>query len=262
MVRKFFVGGNWKANGTTEKIKTLCESWKSTTKDGSTLDTGSVEVMIAAPMLYVTMTKDLLPKGFQVAAQNSWTGKGGAFTGETPAEMLKDLGVDWVVLGHSERRHAEFGSEDEEVVARKVEYAISVGLNVCLCIGELLEEREADKTMEVCIKQMKSVKDKLSKDSWDKIVVAYEPVWAIGTGKVATPDQAQEVHDQLRGWMKKEIGDDVADKMRIIYGGSVKPSNAEELSKKADIDGFLVGGASLKPDFIDIIETYKTGGSA
>ncbi|KAM7259143.1 hypothetical protein ACFE04_014884 [Oxalis oulophora] len=186
---------------------------------------------------------------------NCWVGKGGAFTGEISGEQLKDIGCKWVILGHSERRHVI--GETDEFIGKKAAYALSQGLGVMACIGELLEEREAGKTFDVCYKQLKAYADAVP--NWDDIVIAYEPVWAIGTGKVATPQQAQEVHVAVRDWLKKNVSEDVASKTRIIYGGSVNGGNCAELAKQEDIDGFLVGGASLKgPEFATIVNSVAS----
>lgn len=167
--------------------------------------------------------------------------------------MLVDVGLHWVILGHSERRHII--GESDEMTADKVAYAISKGLSVIYCIGEKLEERENDSTVDVCTRQMEALSSKLSPSDWSKIVVAYEPVWAIGTGKVATPEQAQQVHEAIRSWFATAVTQEVAAATRIIYGGSVNAANCKELAGQKDIDGFLVGGASLKAEFIDIVNS-------
>ena len=165
--------------------------------------------------------------------------------------MLKDAGVPWVILGHSERRHV-FG-ESDQVVAEKVKVALDNDLNVMACIGEKLNEREAGQTQAVNERQLAAILHTVKAD-WSKIVIAYEPVWAIGTGKTASPEQAQEVHDQLRSWLKKNVSAEAAAQTRILYGGSVTEKNAAELISKQDVDGFLVGGASLKEGFADIVK--------
>lgn len=167
--------------------------------------------------------------------------------------MLKDNGVEWVILGHSERRNV-FG-ESDQLIAEKVGHALSEGLSVIACIGEKIEEREAGKTLDVVYSQMEAIKSQVS--DWNRVVVAYEPVWAIGTGKVATPAQAQEVHAALRKWLTDNVSADVANATRIIYGGSVTGVNCQELAKEGDIDGFLVGGASLKPEFVNIVNARR-----
>ncbi|KAH7958917.1 hypothetical protein HPB49_006515 [Dermacentor silvarum] len=169
------------------------------------------------------------------------------------AGMIKDCGGQWVILGHSERRHVF--KETDELIGEKVKHALESGLGVIACIGELLEEREANKTEEVCYRQMKAIASQIK--DWTKVIIAYEPVWAIGTGKTATPDQAQEIHAKVRNWMSTNVCPDVAAKIRIQYGGSVTAANCKELARKPDIDGFLVGGASLKPEFVQIINARQ-----
>lgn len=155
-------------------------------------------------------------------------------------------------MGHSERRHT-VAAESDELIAEKTKVALANGVKVILCIGELLEERESGKTMDVCKAQLQAVIDVLEEKDWENIVIAYEPVWAIGTGKVATPDQAEETHAQIRAFMASSVSAAVAENVRIVYGGSVNAKNCDNLISKEDIDGFLVGGASLKPEFVQII---------
>merc|ERR1719281_528236 len=192
-----------------------------------------------------------------VASQNVSATGFGAFTGEWAAEHLEDSGVGWTLVGHSERR-SMFGDTDE-IIAEKVKLGLAAGLNVMICIGEQLAERKSGKTQEVCTTQMMAVIPSIS--DWSKIVIAYEPVWAIGTGVVATPLQAQETHCQIRQLIREQCGSAVADSVRILYGGSVSPGNCDELGMMPDIDGFLVGGASMKPDFTKIFsaaaDAYK-----
>jgi len=190
---------------------------------------------------------------FGVAAQNCYKVAKGAFTAEISPQMIKDCGCQWVILGHSERRHV-FG-ETDELIGEKVGFALESGLSIIPCIGEKLEEREAGKTEEVCFNQLKAIADKVS--DWSKVVLAYEPVWAIGTGKTASPEQAQEVHAALRKWLAEKVSPEVSENLRILYGGSVSAANCKELATCPDIDGFLVGGASLKPDFVTIINANQ-----
>ncbi|KAK8522186.1 hypothetical protein V6N13_115159 [Hibiscus sabdariffa] len=246
---KFFVGGNWKCNGTKDSITKLVSDLNSAKLESD------VDVVVSPPFVYLDMVSSSLTDRIEVSAQNSWIGKGGAFTGEISVEQLKDIGCKWVILGHSERRHVI--GEDDQFIGKKAAYALNEGLGVIACIGELLEEREAGKTFDVCFQQLKAFADVVP--SWDNIVIAYEPVWAIGTGKVATPQQAQEVHLAVRDWLKKNVSEEVASKTRIIYGGSVNGSNCSELAKQEDIDGFLVGGASLKgPEFATIVNSVTS----
>merc|ERR1712032_493918 len=186
----------------------------------------------------------------QLSTQNSSLFGNGAYTGETSPQMVKDLGLNWTVLGHSERRHVL--GESDDVVGKKVKNALDNDLQVIACIGEKLDEREAGKTDDVNARQLRAIREYV--DDWSKIVIAYEPVWAIGTGKVATPDQAQEAHVAIRSWLKAIVSDEAAEKTRILYGGSVNDKNAAELINQPDIDGFLVGGASLKDAFKDIVK--------
>lgn len=246
---KFFVGGNWKCNGTKDSISKLV-----TELNNAKLEP-DVDVVVAPPFVYLDLVKNALTDRIEISAQNSWVGKGGAFTGEISVEQLKDIGCKWVILGHSERRHVI--GENDEFIGKKAAYALSQGLKVIACIGEQLHEREAGKTFDVCFQHLKAFADAVP--SWDDIVIAYEPVWAIGTGKVASPQQAQEVHVACRDWLKKNVSAEVASKTRIIYGGSVNGGNSAELAKQEDIDGFLVGGASLKgAEFATIINSVTS----
>ncbi|XP_033201943.1 triosephosphate isomerase [Bombus vosnesenskii] len=247
MGRKFFVGGNWKMNGTKSEIDGIVAFLKNGPLDSN------VEIVVGVPSIYLTYVKNILPNNVSIAGQNTYKVAKGAFTGEISPVMLLDNGIPWVILGHSERRNV-FG-ETDELVAEKVAHALEAGLKVIACIGEKLEEREAGKTEEVVFRQTKAIADKIK--SWNNVVLAYEPVWAIGTGKTATPQQAQEVHAKLRDWFSKNVNQTVAETVRIIYGGSVTAGNAKDLAKEKDIDGFLVGGASLKPDFVQIVNAKQ-----
>lgn len=201
------------------------------------------EVVIAPPALYLLFVRERVKKEIGVAAQNVFDKPNGAFTGEISVQHLKDSGIDWTILGHSERR--TLLGETDEIVAAKTKYATENGISVIWCCGESLEQRELGKTLEVIASQLAALKAKIS--DWSKIVIAYEPIWAIGTGKVATTEQAQGVHASIREWLAKNVSQSVADETRILYGGSVSEKNCKDLSKQKDIDGFLVGGASLKP---------------
>ncbi|KAI5788340.1 triosephosphate isomerase [Geopyxis carbonaria] len=248
MARKFFVGGNFKSNGTLESIKAIIDNLnKSELSD-------KVEVVVAPPALYLMLAQSTLRPEVQVAAQNLYDRGNGAYTGEISASQLKDASVHWVILGHSERR-AIFG-ESDEFVAAKTKAALDGGLSVILCCGESLAEREAGTTIDVVTRQLKAVADVVS--DWSKIVVAYEPVWAIGTGKVASTEQAQEAHAAIRKWLKETVSQEASDATRILYGGSVTEKNSAELGKQPDVDGFLVGGASLKPALLMGIQSLTS----
>lgn len=244
--RKFFVGGNWKLNGNKSSIDGLVKIY-------SGADSASTEVVVSPPSIYLAHVRAQMPPGVGVAAQNCYKAEKGAFTGEISPAMIKDNNCKYVILGHSERRNV-FG-ESDQLIGEKVKHALDNGLVVIACIGELLEERESGKTEEVVFKQMEAIKANVS--DWSRVVVAYEPVWAIGTGKTASPAQAQEVHASLRKWLAEKVNADVSKSVRIIYGGSVNGANCKELAKMGDIDGFLVGGASLKPEIVEIINARK-----
>lgn len=197
-----------------------------------------------------------LRKEVGVSAQNCYTDPKGAFTGEVSTEMLKDLNIEWVILGHSERR--TIFTESDELVGKKVAAAVKAGLKVIACCGEQEAERDAGKTTEVVFRQIKAIADQLSAADWTNVVIAYEPVWAIGTGKVATPQQAQDAHKEIRGWLAKNVSQEVADATRILYGGSVSAKSSPDLQREQDIDGFLVGGASLKDqEFLQILNSRQ-----
>ncbi|KAK5989983.1 Triosephosphate isomerase [Cladobotryum mycophilum] len=245
MARKFFVGGNFKMNGSVSSIKDIVDNLNKAKLDST------VEVVIAPPALYLLSVREQLRKELEVASQNVFDKPNGAFTGEISVSQLKDSGVTWAILGHSERR--TILKESDEIVASKTKYATENGVGVIWCCGESLEDREAGKTIAVVTKQLEALKAQIS--DWSKIVIAYEPIWAIGTGKVATTEQAQEAHAAIRSWLKEHVSEQVAEETRILYGGSVTEKNSGELSKQPDIDGFLVGGASLKPAFVDIINS-------
>lgn len=233
---KFFVGGNWKCNGTRASVAQLVKD----------LNAGSVpsdvDIICTPSFLHLEYVKANLSPTYQVAAQNCSVKGDGAFTGEISAEMLRDEEVHWVILGHSERR-AIFG-EGNELVGAKVAKALSCGVGVIACIGETLEERNSGRMFDVLEAQMAPLLRSIS--DWSSVVLAYEPVWAIGTGQVASPKQAQEVHSFLRKYLANRVSGEVARSTRLIYGGSVNDGNCVELAAQEDIDGFLVGGASLK----------------
>jgi len=246
MPRKPFVGGNWKSNGTIDSAKELCRSLTS----GSAAYRNKVDVVMCPIIPQMSLVSKFVRKSpLRVGAQNvSATGEG-AFTGEVSAGQLKDSGIQWTLIGHSERR-TKYG-ETDAVTADKIAQCQEAGVSVIFCIGELLEEREAGKTDEVNKRMMDAVYSKIK--DWKKVVIAYEPVWAIGTGKVATPEQAQDAHAAIRKMISSAVSEEVAESVRILYGGSVTADNCKELIGKPDIDGFLVGGASLKPTFTDIV---------
>ena len=250
-MRKPFVAGNWKMNtnsqASVELVKRIAR--------GSVETAGqSVTVAVCPPFVYLqAVTKALCSSNIAVGAQDIYFESDGAFTGEISASMLKDVGCSYCLCGHSERRHVI--GESDELINKKVAAAICGGLLPILCVGELLEEREASRTNEVVTRHVKEGLAGLSAEKLQAVTIAYEPVWAIGTGLTATPEQAQEVHDFIRELLGQMYDEELAEEIRILYGGSVKPGNAADLMSRKDIDGLLVGGASLKADdFLAIIQ--------
>ena len=217
------------------------------------------EVVIAAPAIHLATLKKTFRPDISVAAEDVGFKKGyGAYTGELSAELLADSGIKWTLTGHSERRVGfGFPGETSEVVGVKTKNAIDAGLSVMACIGEQLADRQNGTTMKVCAEQLEAIKKALKTEDWKKVVIAYEPVWAIGTGVTASPKQAQDTHADIRKWLAQNISPAVAAETRIIYGGSATAANAGELYSQPDINGFLVGGASLKPEFVQIINVTK-----
>jgi triosephosphate isomerase len=240
MNRRKFVCGNWKMHKTVGEAVQLVRDLR------QRLGSVTTQVAVAPPFTALAAVKQVLQgSSIQLFAQNCHFEKQGAFTGEVSAAMLRDAGCDGVILGHSERRQL-FGETDESV-AKKLKAALAEGLAPIVCVGETLQEREAGRTWEVVSRQLRGALSGLDAQALGRVTIAYEPVWAIGTGRNATAAQAQEVHAQIRGLLR-ELGGPVADSIRIQYGGSVKPDNAAELLSQPDVDGALVGGASLKAD--------------
>ena len=250
LMRKPFVAGNWKMNTDRCSSVKLAEMIAA----GSRGVTGkSVDVAILPPFVYLQAVIETCKVGSAaVGAQDLYFEADGAYTGEISVSMLKDIGCIYVLCGHSERRNVI--GEGDDLINKKVHAAVLGGLLPILCVGELLEQRQANQTFEVVSSQIKKGLADLSTEKVSAVTVAYEPVWAIGTGLTATPKQAQEVHAMIRGLVGQLYDGEVAEQIRILYGGSVKPDNAAELMSEQDIDGSLVGGASLKADdFLAIV---------
>ena len=250
-MRKPFVAGNWKMNTDSHSSVELAGAIASAANQ---IAGQSVDVALCPPLVYLRSVKDALDaSNVSLGAQNVYHEDKGAFTGETSCQMLKDIGCTYVIIGHSERRHIM--GETDEMINRKIKAAICGGLLPIFCVGELLEEREANKTDAVLTRQVKAGLAGLTAGKIAAITIAYEPVWAIGTGKTATTQQAQQAHEFIRNLLSEMYDADLAEQIRIQYGGSVKPDNAAELMAQKDVDGSLVGGASLKADdFVAIIE--------
>ncbi len=251
-MRKPVIAGNWKLNKTIKEAIEFATLLKRMVRD-----TESVEILVCPVYTAISEVSEALrDTEFRVGAQDLYWEEKGAFTGEVSANLLKDAGASHVIIGHSERR--QFFFETHETVNRKIKAALAAGLTPIVCVGETLAQREKELTNKVLEEQLSGGLANFSPTDADKIILAYEPVWAIGTGKVASPAQAQEAHAFIRSWLKKRFGADTAKGLRIQYGGSVKPDNISDLMREEDIDGALVGGASLDAQgFADIIKNAQ-----
>ncbi|MFS0559730.1 triose-phosphate isomerase [Terribacillus sp. 179-K 1B1 HS] len=248
-MRKNVIAGNWKMNKTISEAKEFIEATKAKIPSSD-----KVEAIVCSPALYLTeLVKQTEGTDLKIAAQTMHYEESGAFTGEISPTALKSIGVEYAVIGHSERR--EYYNETDESVNKKTHAALQHDITPIVCIGETLEEREADKTNEVVGGQVEKALEGLSAEQVAKVILAYEPVWAIGTGKTATAQQANEVCTFIRNVVSEKVSAEAADAVRIQYGGSVKPANVDELLSESDIDGALVGGASLEADsFLALVE--------
>lgn len=249
-MRKKIVAGNWKMNlNRTESIQLI----ENISKEISNIELGNNRVIVApvsVNLASVVENKNNDDK-IEYASQNMHFADGGAYTGEVAANMLKDINVNITLLGHSERR--EYFNEDDEMLKKKVDQAMANNMEVIFCFGEKLEDRQAEKHFDVVASQITNALFHLKAKNWKNIVLAYEPVWAIGTGMTASPEQAQEMHAFIRNLVKENYNDEIAQNVSILYGGSVKPTNAKEIFGKPDVDGGLIGGAALKADMFAAI---------
>ncbi len=249
-MRKQIVAGNWKMNNDLSQTESLIDALKSKAQ------TSNAEVMVAPTFtnLYPAF-EALKTTNIEVVAQNMHFAENGAYTGEISANMLKGVGVQIVILGHSERR--EYFNETDELLAKKVDAALANNMRVIFCFGEELADRKSGNEETVVGNQIKNALFHLESSAFKNIVLAYEPVWAIGTGETASPEQAQDMHAFIRKTLADKYGNDVANSVSILYGGSVKPANAEEIFSKPDVDGGLIGGASLNADdFFAIVNAF------
>lgn len=253
-MRKKIVAGNWKMNKTFTEAENLLFDIADMLSDTRP---ENVEVVVCPPAIYLELASDIAQQNdFSCGAQNVSQFDPGAYTGELSAEMIKSAGVKYVIVGHSERR-TYFGEKDD-VIALKIEKALKHELIPIYCCGEVLQEREENRHFEVVAEQVNLAVCHLPDHEARKIVIAYEPVWAIGTGRTATPSQAQEMHAFIRSILAKHYGDETAQNISILYGGSCNPGNAAELFEQPDVDGGLIGGASLKADdFVKIVNSFK-----
>ncbi|MBS3755887.1 MAG: triose-phosphate isomerase [Desulfobacterales bacterium] len=250
--RRPMIAGNWKMYKTCPEAEETAGALVQKISDAA-----GVDIMIAPPATALTTVSRILrDTPVDLGAQNLFWEDEGAYTGEVSGPMLVSAGCRYVIIGHSERR--QYFGETDETVNRKITAALAAGLIPVICVGETESERDADKTFSILDKQMENGLKRLTADAFKPALIAYEPVWAIGTGRTATPEQAQEVHARLRSFLEKRFGAETAEATRILYGGSVKPENISELMALPDIDGALVGGASLKPDTFSEIIHYKS----
>ena len=252
-MRKRIVAGNWKMNKSLKKGIELATEINTHVEK---LENHAIEVIVAPPFIHLSEISKIMNSNFiSVAAQNCAAWPQGAYTGEVSAEMIRLIGVEYVILGHSERR--KYFQEDGEMLYAKVKMALENMLKPIFCCGEVLEERESEVHFETVKKQLSEGLFNLPEEDFKEVVIAYEPVWAIGTGVTATPDQAQEMHRFIRLLVAEKYGGNVAEDTTILYGGSCNPSNARELFSNPDVDGGLIGGASLKTeDFLGIITSF------
>ncbi len=252
-MRKKIVAGNWKMNKNLQEGVALATELNETLK----ADKPNCDVIICTPFIHLATVSGIIDhKVIGLGAENCADKASGAYTGEVSAEMVKSTGAEYVILGHSERR--EYYHETPEILKEKVDLALANGLKVIFCIGESLAQREANEQNAVVKAELEESVFHLSAEAFSNIVIAYEPIWAIGTGKTATSDQAEEIHAYIRSIIAGKYGEEVAENTSILYGGSCKASNAPELFAKKDIDGGLIGGASLKAaDFKGIIDAWK-----
>ncbi len=249
-MRRLFVAGNWKMTTNRQSATQLAAAVVDQVPAGS----DDVDILVCPPFPYLDAVGAIVAdSAVGLGAQNAYFEEPGAFTGEVAVEMLLDVGCDWVILGHSERRHVL--GECDTLINKKVSAALKKGLKVILCVGEQLREREAEQTEAILDSQLTGALDGVDESLVADLVIAYEPVWAIGTGLTATPDQAESAHAHLRNWLTSRYNPAVADATRILYGGSVKADNALSLLRQPNVDGALVGGASLKAEtFVPIIK--------
>lgn len=248
-MRKQVIAGNWKMNKSLEDGISLAMEIRDAL-DGKSIDK---DIVLCSPFIHLSSLNDILSgTSITFGAQNCSQFDNGAYTGEISADMVRSTGANYVILGHSERR--QYFNDTSEILLEKLQKSFENNLTPIFCIGEPLEIREEGSHFEYVAKQLIETLFNLSKEDFSKVIIAYEPIWAIGTGKTATPEQAQEMHGFIRNKIKENMGDELSENVRILYGGSMKPGNAKDLVKQEDVDGGLIGGASLKTtDFLDII---------
>ena len=250
-MRKKIVAGNWKMNNNLSETIKLIDDLK------IHINGNNVKVMIAPAFTFLqTAVKQIDGYDIEVISQNVNNNDSGAYTGEVSTKMLKSIGVNTTLIGHSERR--AYYNDDDELLLNKLKHSIECGMNVIFCFGEELSDRKSQNHFNVVKNQLDNTVMKVDKNSWKKIILAYEPVWAIGTGETASAEQAQEMHEYVRKCISESFGKEISNNVSILYGGSVKPNNASEIFSKKDVDGGLIGGAALNAsDFSKIVESNR-----
>jgi len=248
--RKIFIAGNWKSNGDRAFVNKHCMFLT-----GVRIDKNTTELCLAPPNIYLLTCKTFLAHLFNISAQNISQFDSGPYTGEVSAKQIKDLDVDWTMIGHSERR--KYFNEDEVIIGKKIEQALNNKLNIILCIGDDKEAKENDKSFEILKKQLETAFNKINSDNWKNVVIAYEPIWENEINSIINKEKVQEMHEFIRKEIKERMGEEIADKVRIIFGGNINENNCNELILLKDVDGFLVGEPSIKSTFNNIIYSAK-----
>ena len=248
--RKVFIAGNWKCNGDRAFVNKHCMFLT-----GARIDKKTTELCLAPPNIHLLTCRTFLAHLFHICAQNISEYDDGPYTGEVSAKQIKDLGVDWTIIGHSERR--KYFNEDEVIISKKIEQALNNKLNIILCIGDNNEEKDKNKSFETIKNQLKTSFDNIKSNNWDNIVIAYEPIWENENNVPINKEKVQEMHEFIRNEIKNNMGEEISNKIRIIFGGNVDENNCNELISLKDVDGFLVGKPSIKSTFNNIIESAK-----
>jgi triosephosphate isomerase len=248
--RKVFIAGNWKSNGDRAFVNKHCMFLT-----GARIDKNTTELCLAPPNIHLLTCKTFLAHLFNICAQNISQFDNGPYTGEVSAKQIKDLGVDWTIIGHSERR--KYFNEDETIIGKKIEQAFNNKLNIILCIGDNNEDKENNRSFEIIKKQLETAFDKIKNDNWNNTVIAYEPIWENEINSLISKEKIQEMHEFIRKEIKDRMGEEISNKVRIIFGGKVDDNNCNELILLKDVDGFLVGEPSIKSAFNNIIYSAK-----
>lgn len=250
--RKYCIVANWKCNSTTDFVRDIVTNLINDLE----FDQNILDLIILPGMLHINLAKARIQEPIMIGSQNVGAHPDGAFTGEVSAEQLADYEIEWTLIGHNERRR-HFG-ESQEIINQKVALARQANLGVIYCVGENLDQRESEQTQEVIFDQLHQIKDKMDETLWKKVIIAYEPVWALNTGKIASADQTQEALELIRNWIRDNCGEQISKETKILYAGPVTETNTENWIKLKDVDGFLIGSTSCKPVFRTIFDMVHT----